>query len=569
MSVDGSQTKAPDKIFADAATSDSILATAEVEMLSTNGDDKHVEWGQLCLKVEDLILRVTNLEQKCTERSVEFPRRNTWGLGETPELETDTQGSAKSALAVVNHNLITSKPRNENIFGTIRNVIVVLKRYNFALLQCLIMLVTLGGLIIFGALKFCEAHQSVNDPYKPYKVDGRDEYYRNKDLKYELPLHYFWFELAVSESNFFDIYNHRFNETCDGMLKACLGRYMGDFINPSYELSPTDQPTSGPSSSPTNYPTQTPVDSPQVENTNALGITQIYTVSDFYEPVEIDIIYNAPVSAECFMTTASNETVMTETIGLRNLTLHVDEIGVDLQNNSDVTDIFGMLMRLEFDDFTGHVSGKIMCDLYLDIERLEMGLSGFASYDILFMVSREEFSSGTTGITEYGRSMKKVWRRQNELIDQIYSYVFEENTFDGISDFTAEVHLVDEDVDKDAMLNIEVYPYPTVIHYISFDRYSYLDWIADVGGFYTIAICFSFFSSKQLTKFANRRDLFQKKQGILPAFSLPHRNAEEIAGLRSLVMAGLGITDEEYFKLNVQSESTLRKTLRKSAFRID
>ena len=71
--------------------------------------------------------------------------------------------------------------------------------------------------------------------------------------------------------------------------------------------------------------------------------------------------------------------------------------------------------------------------------------------------------------------MKKVWRSQNDLIDQVYSNVFGGTTFDGKSDFTSEMSLVDEVVSEDAMLNIEVYPYPTVVHFVSFDRYSYLD----------------------------------------------------------------------------------------------
>merc|ERR1719447_1716691 len=76
---------------------------------------------------------------------------------------------------------------------------------------------------------------------------------------------------------------------------------------------------------------------------------------------------------------------MRDAVELRNLTLHLDQIGINLRNESDVTDVFGMLMRLEFDDFSGHMSGKIMCDLYLDIERLEKRLSGFATYDIMFL----------------------------------------------------------------------------------------------------------------------------------------------------------------------------------------
>jgi len=116
------------------------------------------------------------------------------------------------------------------------------------------------------------------------------------------------------------------------------------------------------------------------------------------------------------------------------------------------------------------------------------------------------------------------------------------------------------------MLNIEVYPHPTIVHYVSFERYSYLDWLADIGGFYTLAIGSFFLFSTQITKFANRRDVFQRKQGILPAFSLSHRNAEELSGLRSMVLAAFGISEEAYFSGDFQ-ERLARLTTKLSFFR--
>ena len=185
------------------------------------------------------------------------------------------------------------------------------------------------------------------------------------------------------------------------------------------------------------------------------------------------------------------------------------------------------------------MSGKIKCDLYLEIDRFIEAFSSFATYDIEFTVSKEEFSLGTSGIKEYIRSMKKVWRLENDLIDHVYSYFFEETTFDGKSDFTAEMNLVGEVVSEDAMLNIEVYQYPTVVQYVSYERYSYLDWLADIGGFYTLIVGIFFLLSTRLTKLANRRYAFHRKQGILPTFSLSHRNAEELSALRSLVLTAL------------------------------
>merc|ERR1719334_2556898 len=242
------------------------------------------------------------------------------------------------------------------------------------------------------------------------------------------------------------------------------------------------------------------------------------------------------------MTTSDGNSVVESMVGLQNLTLYLDEIGLEVKNSTYEKDIFGMLLRLEFLDFSGYMSGKVMCNINLEMDGILEAFSNFASFDILFMVSREEFSSGTTGFTEYIKSMKKVWRSQNNLMHQIYSYIFEETVFDGRSDFTAEMNLVDEVVLEDAMLNIEVYPYPTVVHYVSYDRDSYLDWLADMGGFYPLIVGVFFVLSTRLTKLANRRSAFHRKQGILPTFSLSHRNAEELSALRSLVLTAFGIT---------------------------
>jgi len=103
------------------------------------------------------------------------------------------------------------------------------------------------------------------------------------------------------------------------------------------------------------------------------------------------------------------------------------------------------------------------------------------------------------------------------------------------------------------MLNIEVYPFLSVMHYVSFHRYSYLDWLVDVGGFFTLITGLFFVLSSRVTKIANRKNNFHLNQGILPVFSLSHRNAEEIAGVRSMVMAALGITEQEYFMNNIES----------------
>merc|ERR1719317_669667 len=212
------------------------------------------------------------------------------------------------------------------------------------------------------------------------------------------------------------------------------------------------------------------------------------------------------------MASISDGVITTEKVELQNLTMHLDELGVNMRNNTITKYRFGMLLKLDFEDFGSYMTGKVKCDFNFEIWRFEISMSAFATFDIVFMVSREEFSSWTIGITEYIQSIKKVWDRQNPPTDQIYGYSFEENTYDGKSKFTAEAYLLDEQVDENALLNIEVYPFLTVMHYVSFSRYSYLDWLADLGGFFTLVTGFFFFVSTRVTKLANRKENFHLAQ---------------------------------------------------------
>jgi hypothetical protein len=544
------------------------ITTTPGETTSKKSDEKNLDIHKLSTQLQKLNKRSSSLEERFLKVSTLVNQLSNTGIIVSDELlitpgDTSMSVASKTALSVIDHDLITSKPRDKCILYQILDCIIVVKRFKFAMLQSLLIVLALSVLLFFGAWKFIHAHNCAKDPYKPFKVDSRDNYYRNEELTYILPLHYFWFELAIVESNFRPIYNETFNEICERTLEDCLSRYMINYLNPTLVVTPTEDPTSSPSLSPSVSPSKSPTKDPTGPGSNGYVYSWDYgvTSSQWASMSHTILIDNTPLSATCLMSTSRNGIVTTETVGLRNLTVHIDKIGVNKQKNTNVRDIFGMLLRMEFEDFGGYMSGKMMCDLYLQIGTLDAAISDFATFDIFFMVSREEYSSGTTGITEYIRSMKKVWRRQNELIRQVYSYVFEENTFDKKPDFTAEVSLVDE-VDSKAMLNIEVYPYPIVVHYITYDRYSYLDWLADVGGFFTLVLGFFLFLTSRVTKLANRKEKFHLRQGILPAFSLPHRNAEELSGLRLMLLAALGITEQEYFSKSFDSSMEFNKAQR-------
>lgn len=142
------------------------------------------------------------------------------------------------------------------------------------------------------------------------------------------------------------------------------------------------------------------------------------------------------------------------------------------------------------------------------------------------------------------------------MVGKDFIYLYEESTFDQEPDFQAEIYVEKRLPQEERVLTIDTYPNPTIVHYVSFNNYSYVDWMADIGGFITLAIGFFLFVATRITKFANRNKAFHTVHGILPIFSLPHRNAEELAGLRFIVLAGLGITEEEYFGKAFQNRLT-------------
>jgi hypothetical protein len=113
------------------------------------------------------------------------------------------------------------------------------------------------------------------------------------------------------------------------------------------------------------------------------------------------------------------------------------------------------------------------------------------------------------------------------------------------SKFQAEIY-AEKSVQVGTSLTIETYPKPNIVHYVSYNNYSYMNWLADMGGFLSIAVGFFVFTATKITKLGHRGEVFHANHGILPIFSLPHRNAEELARLRSIVLDTLGITEEEF-----------------------
>lgn len=137
----------------------------------------------------------------------------------------------------------------------------------------------------------------------------------------------------------------------------------------------------------------------------------------------------------------------------------------------------------------------------------------------------------------------------NSTMGMYVSYFYEESTVDGVS----KLDVVYNWVPLKSFV-ISTVANPTVIHHVSYTKYSYTDWVADLGGFLSLAGFLFFTLSLQVTNYANRNDLFNRRQGILPLISRTYRNAEELAGVRYLLVSALGISGEEYFAVGRETK---------------
>jgi len=417
-------------------------------------------------------------------------------------------GSSSGTIATpMSSGQMTGMGRNEGIVAEIKACFRVLKEHRFATCQSLVLVAIVTAMVSFAIMQFSNVDESGDSLYKPIKIAGKDEFYLNEELDYTIPKHYFLIHMQGATIDIPRLYNDAFNENCEGSLVSCLTGYMNDFLT-----DPGDP-----------------------------GIT-----------------------ASCDMVAADEETglLATAEIELRDLSLYADEIGTARWNGTG-KGVFGVLLKLEFESLPTHMNGPLSCSIGLDIRRINEMLPGFG-YNIYFMVSRTDEDSGLTGFSQYLDSWSQLWR-YDDIVTKNFVYVYEESTIDTQSKFQAEIYVENKvlsslvtSLSLDTLLTIETYPNPSIVHYVTYDNYTYMDWLADMGGYLSIAVGFFVFMATRITKLAHRGEVFHTHHGILPIFSLPHRNAEELARLRFIVLENLGVTVEEYFGKSYQKHLTAR-----------
>jgi len=404
-------------------------------------------------------------------------------------------------------NVITAMARNEGIVAEILRCFRVIKIHRFATLQSLLLFMIVTAMVSFGIIQVLQVDESDDSLYKPFKIQSLDAFYKNEELEYTIPKHYFLLQLQGSVSDILKFYNGTFNETCEETVDRCLAKWMNVVLR---------------------------------------------------EPGD------TVITASCQMTAADKATGMFDTaiIELKNLSIYADEIATaKLDGTGD--GLFGVLFKFEFEALATHMNGPLYCTLQLDIKKIRKMLPGFRN-DIYFMISRNDENSGLTGAVDWIESWSRLWQ-YDDVLSKNFVYVYDESTFDTQSRFYAEIYVEKTPEITGSRLTLETYPNPTVVHYVSYNNYSYFDWMADMGGLLSLAVGFFLFLATRITKLAHRGEAFCPNHGILPVFSLPHRNAEELARLRFIALEALAITEEEYFGKSFQHRLTIAmKTVRRS-----
>jgi len=444
------------------------------------------------VKLEKRLSRVEErLESNIRRTSFSLSTDNESKVGAKGDLQKPTCGcelseARKCALGTVNHVLISNKPYNLDFLSKVRNVFVVIKRNTFSRCQFLLMLLMISALLVFVIISFKDAYNSTIDMYKPVKIEAQDDYLQSKELTYQIPPHYFIFDMWVEPRSFNISYFKWYGHNCMSSVEDCLSTHLS-YLWSSHE--------------------------------DEYGVGNVF------------------LYASC----ARFGRTYVGSMG--NITFSIASLGDD-ENFEN----FLVSLKIEFheieEDWNEH---WFQCSLWLDIDSLYLSMV-VSYYTIYFTVSRTDYSSPSQINNEYIRSGLEVFNShvyENLAISQLKTieYRYDESIYDGVSHFVAEVSKWASQWD----LNIVTIANPTVFHYVSYDRYSYTDWLADVGGCFTLLTTLFFVLAQRVTNYANRNDPLRRRQGILPVISQTYRNAEELAGLRYLVLSAFGISEEAYF----------------------
>jgi len=198
-------------------TSDSVDELKNTVELSIGGSSRDV--NKQATQKDPLSERVKDLEEHVVKLS----------------LQNELSKAGQAALSKVDHTLITSKPRNRTAVQQVTDGLSILKRYNFAKLQCVLMLLALAFAVVYGVFCFQRAYFSVNDTNKPFKIDGIENnnaienYDADGRYRYEYPLNYFQFEFYPNYTADFDCWSYL-------SVSSCLREFLLDKFRTSVFL---------------------------------------------------------------------------------------------------------------------------------------------------------------------------------------------------------------------------------------------------------------------------------------------------------------------------------------------
>jgi len=448
--------------------------------------------------------------------------------------------------------------------GGCRNVCYVLRKSRRASIQIFTAVLFMSGWIVMGVLQCIKAYESENADFFPHKITKQETYFSNSKLQYSNPYLYFWFQMDIRPENLKSTYScpEVANSTAD-----CLKDFFVDMLTFNdnilswlgiFDFSDADYDYNYENS----FRRKNRFFNSR-KTKSKVGTRRRYAYEDVLYPY-------------CEMNSFNQSTGETVTTWghLKDYSVYAYRAGdyseasnsdydwfffdyTIWENAADLSEPFDVLIKLEIADVKA-ARGRYTCDSSLDIYTISERLRNFTEwFDIYMFMSRVNYSTGF-GIGDDEPQMRNIYYSKEPISGANMWFFYQENVFCDVDDVCKSQFVVESTAmvmaDQD-WITITLNPLPKVTYYKEFISYTYLDCASSIGGFWTIFLGLYLVVSGLIVKGQTKGKHEFKSLGILPLVSKAHKNAEEIAYLRTIVMTLLNVEKNQYFKSVDESSS--------------
>lgn len=438
--------------------------------------------------------------------------------------------------------------------GGCKNLYYVLRKSRRASIQIFTAVLFLSGWIVLGVIQCIKAYESENADFYPQKITKQETYFSNNKLQYSNPYLYFWFQMDISPANLTSTYSCP--EIANNSTADCLKHFFEDMLSYNdYILSWLDY-----------YDFDYDYNYENSFRRKNKFFNPRKTKSKVGNRRRYD--YTVVLYPYCEMNSFNHSTRETVTTygDLRDYAVYANRVGdysyasnydwyyfdyyYIYENAADFLEPFDVLIQLEIANVKA-ARGRYSCDSSLDIWTISEKLSNFTEwFDIYMFMSRVDYSTGF-GIGDDEPQMRNIFYSKEPVSGANMRFFYQENVFCDVDDVCKSQFVVESDaivMPNQNYISITLNPLPKVTYYKEFINYTYLDCVSSIGGFWTIFLGLYLVVSGLIVTEQNKGKHEFKSLGILPIVSKAHKNAEEIAYLRTIVMTLLNVERDQYFK---------------------